>query len=169
MGKSPGPLERAADGDDDALEHVLGSVVGPAFDTALHWHGDVEPATAATVEALVALAGAIRSSDVPEDPLQHVVMTLVEAAPARPEDVAPAFEGTDEHERRLVVLALAGGLTPHVLERVVGVGATARLDAVVERLGGREELQLALDERGAAVPLPEGMIDRALDEFLPSE
>lgn len=169
MGKSPGPLERAAEGDDDALEHVLGSVVGPAFDTALHWHGGIEDSDRATVRALVALARAIRSPEVPEDPLLQVLMTLVTEPPAYTHELPPSFDDMSDDERRVVVLSLAGGVTPHVLEQVVGDGATARLDEVIERMGGRDGLQLELDELGAAVPLPEGMIDRALEEFLPPE
>lgn len=162
MAKGPGPLERAAEGDDDALEHVLGSVVGPTFDVALHWHGDGEAASTATVAALAELARAIRSPEVPGDLLTHAVRTTLAGATPGGEP-PPVLAQLDDRDRAIVVAGLAGGLGGAGLAAAAGDAEAAnKLDDILDALGGREDVQAALDEAGASVSMPEGMIDRAL-------
>lgn len=177
MPKTPGPtpLELAFQGDEDALEQVLGGVVAPLFDLALHLRRQPVLAELATVDALRAVAEAVRAGALPHaDPLTVAARHLLDAcarAPAEPRPPArgpieAALEALPPSERAAVLAACAADLDGADLGFVLGL-PPARGDALVlvalrKLQRSAAELRSALDVAAAEVRLPAGMVDRAL-------
>lgn len=169
--EKPDPLELAREGDEDALEQVLGGVVAPVFDLALHRYRQPVRAALATIEGLRALADVIRNGGPIPEPVAEAARGVLasgkeaEPVPAgTPLDVALA--AIDADQRCALLAAFACDLDGDELAHALGVDprkALALYTFGLEALGlDREDLRDALDARAAETPLPPGLIDRAL-------
>ncbi|MAG57176.1 MAG: hypothetical protein CMJ83_12860 [Planctomycetes bacterium] len=168
----PDPLERARDGDEDALEQVLGGILAPLFDLALHYWRQPVRAELATVVGLQGLARVVRDGGPPDgvSPLAVAVEHLfasTERPPARtssPDDLHRRLGDLEDDRRRAVLAFLACDLDEAELIRALGrSNARALLDVGLSELDGSEsEIRQSLDEEAARTALPPGLVDRAL-------
>ena len=174
MGKKdqkPNPLELARGGDEEALEKVLGGVVAPVFDLALHRYRQPARAEHATVQGLRALAAAIRDGG----PDGSLVAEAVRAVLASGDEAEPRPGGKqldvvlmtlDANQRRAVLATIACDLDEDELAYALELDRQAALDLYTIGIEAtaldREGLRESMDARAAETPLPPGLIDRAL-------
>jgi hypothetical protein len=167
------PLIRALDGDEDAVEQVLGSVCAPLFDLSLHIHREPVRAELLTVVALRKLASDIRSAAITpdKDPLvvgaRHLLASPDnEPAPPPGTELQRRLLALDRLQRRAVLAAFALDLDPAELGDALEVTppqAESLIQDALRRLDLQpDEIRDALDTVAAQVPLPRELVDRAL-------
>ena len=169
--KNPDPLELARAGDEEALDKVLGYVIAPVFDLALHRYRQPERAERAAIDGLRALATGIRSGGPESSPVAEAVRGVLgsgdEAAPL-PDGTAldRAMAALDADQRRALLASLACDLEDDELAYALQVDGRTALDLCAAGLRAadldRNALREAMDARAAQTPLPQGLIDRAL-------
>ena len=169
--QKPNPLELARGGDEDALEKVLGGVVAPVFDLALHRYRQLTRAEQATVEGLRALAVAVRGGGPDGSLMAEAVLAVLasgDEAERRPggKQLDVALMPLDADQRRAVLAAIACDLDEDELAYALQVDRQTALKLYAFGLEAialdRESLRESMDARAAETPLPPGLIDRAL-------
>ena len=172
--EGPSDLELALGGDEDALESVLGGLVAPLFDLALHLADEHPgPAEEATVLALRELVRAVRSGSLPHpEPLMVAARHLVQSVDDR--RITPhgggaflaAVSKLQPGSRRALLVAYALDADPaelaYVLDLSVPDAASDKSHALKLLELSDERIVESLDALAAEVPLPRGLIDRAL-------
>jgi hypothetical protein len=185
--RKPSVFERARQGEKEAFEEILSSVVAPTFDTALHLFGDPECARKGTEDALFALLESVQSGAFAgSEPLAFLGGRL--AAAARERNAVPltgmmageSFQGRvvpalSVEEGTAIILELSLGLTlgeladAMRLDRPTAALVLARAHGALDTQDPAEAWQELLDARAAAVRLPSGIADRVLDRMGLSE
>ena len=169
----PDPLDLARTGDEDALEQVLGGIVAPLFDLALIRFHQPARAETAVVEGLHAAATTIRGGNLESTPLAIAAREVLAPRPDVPElttqasDIEQVLESLAEPERLAVLAVVACDLDADELGHALTRTPEEASDLVTRGMSSldlsSEALRDAVEERAAAVALPFGLIDRALD------
>ena len=133
--QKPDPLELARGGDEEALDKVLGGVIAPLFDLALHRYRQLTRAERATVEGLRALADAIRNGGPDASPMAEAVRGVLrsdhEAEPQPDgEQLDRAMAALDADQRGAVLASLACDLEDDELAYVLELNERAALPSV---------------------------------------
>ena len=167
----PDPLELARGGAEDALEQVLGGVVAPVFDRALHRYRQPVRAELATVEGLRRLAESLRGGGPSSSPVAEAARGVFESGP----EVLPASVSTplevalsrlSSHQRATILGATACDLDAeelaYALQRDLQTTVEIHAAAMDILAMDADELRDTLDEEAGRTPLPPGLTDRAL-------
>lgn len=165
--EEPDPLALALDGDEEALEFVLGGICAPVFDLALHLRGPRDAADAAA-GALAELARLLRrGGPLPaEDPVAIPARALLEPGDGLPPP-GGALAAVPPRERRALLAACAADLEGEALAHALGVApsdARSLVENALRSAGGEDRVREELDRVAGASPLPPGLVDRALAE-----
>jgi hypothetical protein len=158
------PITRALNGDEDALEEVVGSLAAPTFDLAVHLFGS--GAEQPTIGALAELAQALRAGPpLPTlDPLAIPARHLLSLATDAPV-VDQAFSQLNSQEYRGVLASMVVDLDGEALAYALQIAASdaqALLKSGHSKLAGRDSLRDLLDAHASKFAMPRGMVDRAL-------
>ncbi len=164
-------MELAREGDEDAMEQVLGGVVAPLFDLALHRYRQPVRAELATVEGLQLLVSALRQGDVSPSPVAVAARGVLRSgAETRPASIATDLERSLEalsvSQRTALLAAASCDLDAeelgHALEMDLDQAEELHREAATRFELDPAELRDALDQVAGRTPLPTGLVERAL-------
>ncbi len=165
-------LEKALQGDLDAIENILGQVYAPLFDLGYHLFGATERVAAPLGAALEVLgrqlaAGKLEGST-PFLAAGRALMVDLEASlPPAIGSAAPLVAGLDRSEALALLARCALDLDDDEIDEVLALapGRGAKLAELGLAAAARDENEFRdrLDEISAGVSLPEGLVDRVVE------
>lgn len=170
MGKKKGfsALDRALDGDEEAVETVLGSVVAPLFDVAAHALGTEALAEERCAPILREIADQLRRKALAHpEPLVAALAAFWRGAakdcPGKNAALEPECVRFTVAERRVALTWLAADLDGEELDFALAIESELRrelIDSIVHKLGGEVgEWRDRLNERAMIMMLPKGLLD----------